>query len=82
MYGFWQLVGFRSPLLAVGIGFLTGLFAKKLAKGSDDRLGLASGASAMAAVVGTLYWMYGTFPYLSIISVIVSVSVAYRIASN
>jgi hypothetical protein len=32
-------------------------------------------------VVGTLYLMYGEFPMFNIISVIVSVSVAYRIAS-
>jgi hypothetical protein len=75
-------VGFRFPLLGVGIGFLTGLFAKKLAKGPDDRLGFAAGALAMAAVVGTLYLMYGTFPMLSIVSVILSASVAYRLASN
>ena len=37
---------------------------------------------AMTAVVGTLYLMYGTFPYLSIISVVLSASVAYRTASN
>lgn len=82
MYGFWQMVGFRFPLLGIGIGLLTGVFAKKLAKGPDDRLGFASGALAMAAVVGTLYLMYGTFPVLSIVSVILSASVAYRIASN
>ena len=81
MYGFYAMVGFRFPLLGVGIGFLTGLLAKKFAKGPDDRLGFASGALAMAAVVGTLYLMYGTFPYLSIISVILSASIAYRIAS-
>jgi hypothetical protein len=82
MYGFYAMVGFRFPLLGVGIGFLTGLFAKKLAKGPDDRLGFAAGALAMAAVVGTLYLMYGTFPMLSIVSVILSASVAYRLASN
>jgi hypothetical protein len=36
----------------------------------------------MLAVVGTLYLMYGTFPIISIISVVVSVSLAYRIASG
>jgi hypothetical protein len=82
MYGFYALAQFRFPLLGVGIGFLTGLCAKKFNKGPDDRLGFASGALAMASVVGTLYWMYGTFPYLSIISVILSASVAYRMASN
>jgi len=32
--------------------------------------------------VGTLYLMYGEFPIVSIISVVVSVSVAYRISSG
>ena len=66
----------------MGIGFLTGILAKKFNKGPEDRLGLAAGALSMVAVVGTLYLMYGTFPYLSIVSVILSASVAYRLASN
>ena len=82
MYAFYAMSGFRFPLLGVGIGFVTGLIAKKLNNGPDDRLGLASGALAMGAVVGTLYLMYGTFPPFSIISVILSASVAYRLASN
>jgi hypothetical protein len=32
--------------------------------------------------VGTLFLMYGTFPIISIISCVVSASVAYRIASR
>jgi len=82
MYGFYEMTGFRFPLLGVGIGFLTGLLAKKFNKGPDDRVGFAAGALSMAAVVGTLYLMYGTFPMLSIVSVILSASVAYRLASN
>jgi hypothetical protein len=82
MYGFYAMTHLRFPLLGVGIGFFTAFLAKKLAKGPDDRLGFASGALAMGAVVGTLYLMYGTFPYLSIISVVLSASVAYRLASN
>jgi hypothetical protein len=82
MYGFYAMIGFRFPLLGVGIGYLTGFLSKKFNKGPDDRLGFAAGALSMAAVVGTLYLMYGTFPVLSIISVILSASVAYRMASN
>ena len=37
MYGFYALAQFRFPLLGVGIGFLTGLCAKKFNKGPDDR---------------------------------------------
>jgi hypothetical protein len=82
MYGFYEWAGFRFPLLGVGIGVLTGLGAKLLYKGTASSLGIISGAVALVAVVGTLYLMYGTFPMLSIISVAVSVSMAYRISSG
>jgi len=82
MFGFYALAGFRFPLLGVGIGVLTGFFAKLLNKGGDSNLGYVSGGIALAAVVATLFLMYGSFPMISIISVVVSVSVAYRIAAN
>jgi hypothetical protein len=82
MYGFFLLVGFRFPLLGVGIGFLTGLGAKLLGRGTESTLGAITGVIALIAVVGTLYLMYGEFPIMSIISVAVSVSVAYRISSG
>lgn len=82
MFAFYALAGFRFPLLGVGIGFLTGLAAKWLYKGGDTTLGVISGGIALAAVISTLYLMYGEFPMMSIISVIVSASVAYRIASS
>jgi len=82
MYGFYELAGFRFPLLGVGIGVLTGYGAKILYKGTDSTLGYISGGIALAAVVGTLFLMYGEFPIISIISVVVSVSVAYRISSG
>jgi hypothetical protein len=81
MYGFYALTGFRFPLLGTGIGILSGLAGRWLNKGGDDRLGFAAGALSLAAVVLTLFLMYGMFPYLSVISAVVSVSVAYRIAS-
>ncbi|PWU18376.1 MAG: hypothetical protein C5B50_09315 [Verrucomicrobia bacterium] len=82
MYAFYKLAGFRFPLLGVGIGILTGFFAKLLAKGGDETLGYICGGIAAPAVVGTLYLMYGEFPIISIISVVVSVSMAYKIASS
>jgi len=82
MYGFYEWAGFRFPLIGIGIGVLTGFGAKLLYKGTDNTLGIISGAIALVAVVGTLYLMYGTFPIISIISVAVSVSVAYRISSG
>lgn len=81
MYAFFEYAGFRFPLVGVGIGVLTGLGAKLLGRGTDSTLGYISGAIALVAVVGTLFLMYGTFPVISIISVAVSVSMAYRISS-
>lgn len=82
MYGFFKLTDFRFPLLGVGIGALTGYGAKLLYKGTDHTLGIVSGALAMVAVVGTLFLIYHDFPPLNIISVVVSISVAYRIAAR
>lgn len=81
MFGFYKMTDFRFPLLGVGIGVLTGYGAKLLYKGTDNTLGMIAGAIALVAVVGTLYLMYGEFPPMNIISAIVSVSMAYRIAS-
>ena len=81
MFGFYSFAGFRFPLLGVGIGALTGYGAKLLFKGTDTVLGYISGTIALIAVVGTLFLMYGEFPMVSIISVIISVSVAWRISS-
>ncbi len=82
MIGFAKATGFRFPLLGVGIGALTGYGAKLLFKGSDNTLAIISGGIALVSVVGTLLVIYGDFPPINIISVIVSVSVAYRIAAR
>ena len=82
MFGFYALAGFKFPLLGVGIGILTGFCAKAFNKGGDTSLGFISSAIALVAVVATLFLMYGAFPLMSIISVVVSATVAYRIASS
>ncbi len=82
MFGFYALAGFRFPLLGVGIGVLTGYGAKTLFKGTDTTLGYISGAIALGAVVASLYLMYGEFPIMSIVSVIISAGMAYRISSS
>jgi hypothetical protein len=82
MFGFFLATGFRFPLMGCGTGLLTGLGAKWLNRGADEKLGMISAGIAMVAVIGTLYLMYHEFPILSIISVVVSMSVAYRIASD
>jgi hypothetical protein len=82
LYGFYAFVGFRFPLLGVGIGVLTGLGAKVLARGTDNSLGGICAVIALVSVVGALYLMYGGFPIVSIISVLISASMAFRVASG
>jgi hypothetical protein len=82
MYAFFQWAGFRFPLLGVGTGLLTGFGGKMLARGTDIALGVICSAIAAVAVVASLYLMYGEFPMISIISVIVTASVAYRVSSG
>ena len=82
MYGFFEWAGFRFPLLGVGIGVLTGFGSKLGYKGTSNVMGIISGGIALVTVVGTLFLMYGEFPVISIISVVVSISMAYRIAAN
>ena len=83
MYGFYAVTNVRFPLLGVGTGFLTGFAAKRLFKGSDHTLGIISAGAAMLGVLGALLLMYGLdFSPLNIISVMVSASVAYKVASR
>ena len=82
MFAFFTFAGFRFPLLGVGIGILTALGARLLYKGGDSTLALIASAIALTAVVTTLYLMYGEFPIVSIVSVVVSATLSYRIAAK
>jgi hypothetical protein len=81
MYAFYALADLRFPLMGTGIGLLTGLGARIFYRGTDNALGAISGGIAAVSVVGTLYMMYGEFPIISIITVLVSISFAYRLAA-
>ena len=80
MYAFFSLTGFRFPLLGTGIGALTGLGARMLYKGTDLTLGVIAGSVALLATAGALYLMFGEIQAMYILSMIVSVSIAYKIA--
>jgi len=82
MFGFSALAGFRFPLFGVAIGALSGLGARVLSRGTDLTLGAITAVIAAVAVFGSLYVLFGEFAILNLISVVVSVSVAYRIASG
>ena len=80
MYGFFALTDFRFPLMGTCIGLLTGLGARLLARGTDMTLGAIAGAIALLATGGALYFMFGDVAATFIISMIVSVAFAYKIA--
>lgn len=83
MYGFYATTGLRFPLLGCGTGLLSGLAARWLFKGTDHSLGIISAGSAVLGVLGALVLMYGVdFSPLNIISIVVSASVAYKIATR
>jgi hypothetical protein len=81
MYFLSYKLGFRFPLLGCAIGFATGGIAKLMAKGEDSALGAVSAGLAVVATAATLWMIYGEFPIICIISVVVSASVAFRTAS-
>jgi hypothetical protein len=81
MYGLFLWADFRFPFMGTGIGVLTGLGARILARGTNAKLGAIAGAMACLATGGTLYLMLGGFTVAFIISMIVSVSFAFKIAS-
>jgi hypothetical protein len=80
MYAFFIWANFRFPLMGTGIGALAGLGARLLYKGTDMTLGIIAGCVALLATAGSLYLMYGDVAGLFIISMVVSVSLAYKIA--
>ncbi|HEV2454484.1 MAG TPA: hypothetical protein VGY98_09490 [Verrucomicrobiae bacterium] len=83
MYGFYVATGVRFPLLGVGTGLLTGFGARWLFKGTDHTLGIICAGAAMLGVLGALVMIYGIdFSPLNIVSVVVSASVAYKIATR
>jgi hypothetical protein len=82
MYGFFELAGFRFPLMGVGIGALAGYGARLLGRGTDTTLGVIAAGLALAANGGTLYFMFGDFVFVYVISLAVGAWFAYRIASG
>jgi hypothetical protein len=80
MIGFRIWADFRFPWMGTGIGVLTGLGARILAKGTDAALGAIAGAIAFMATAGTLYLIVGDIAALFFVSMAVSVYFAYKIA--
>lgn len=82
IYGFFLWAHFRFPLTGTIIGLLSGFGARTLARGTDTILGVVAGVFALASVVGVFFLIYGDFFILGIISMVICVGIAYRIASG
>ena len=82
LYGFFKWTGFRFPLTGTIIGALAGYGAKTLARGTDTVLGAIAGAIALVFVVGFFMLMYGDFFMFGIVSIVICVGFAYKIASG
>jgi hypothetical protein len=80
-YWFLSATGFRLPFIGLITGLLAGYGGKWLCRGTDSNLGIAAGVLAFIGVAGTLA-ATGMFTLFSIISLFVTVRVAYRIASG
>jgi hypothetical protein len=80
MYAFFLWAEFRFPLMGTCIGALSGLGARLLARGTDMTLGIIAGVIALVSTAATLYLMFGDLATMFIISMVVSVFFAYRIA--
>jgi hypothetical protein len=81
LYALSVSLGFKVPLFGTITGLLTGLGGRMLYRGTDSSLGAICAVISLAAVTGTLYLMFGDFMVFSIISIVVSASIAWRVAS-
>lgn len=82
VYGFFLFAHFRFPLSGTAIGLLAGYGARMLARGTDTTLGFVASGISLAVIVGVFYMMYGEFFLFGIVSIVVCVGFAYRIASG
>ena len=80
-YWFTSATGIRLPFIGLVTGFLAAMGGRLLCRGTDGKLGVAAAVFAFIGVSGTLV-ATDMFSIFSIISLFVSVSVAYRTASG
>ncbi|MGA3267765.1 MAG: hypothetical protein ABSE16_13185 [Verrucomicrobiota bacterium] len=80
-YGFFAVTGFRFPLMGAAIGILCGLGAKLLAGRTHAAMSALAAAFAFAANGATLFLIFGEFPPVYVLSLIIGAGFAYRMAS-
>ena len=82
LLAFDYFAGFRFPLTGVVVGALSGYLGRLLGKGGNSTLGIVSAVVSAAAVSATLFGIYGQIPPITIISIVIGTSFAWRIASK
>lgn len=82
LLAFDHFAGFRFPLTGVVVGALSGYLGRLLGKGGNSSLGMVSAVVSAAAISATLYLIYGEIPTITIISIVIGTSFAWRIASK
>ena len=82
LLAFDHFAGFRFPLTGVVVGALSGYLGRLLGKGGNTTLGIVSAVVSAAAVSATLFLIYGEIPPITIISIVIGTSFAWRIASK
>jgi len=82
LFGLSIAIGFKFPLFGTITGALSGFGARTMYKGTDSTLGAVSAVISVVVTSGTMFLLFGGDMGLSsVISIIVSASVAWRIAS-
>lgn len=81
MFTLYKFVGFVFPVVGISIGALAGFGARLLYKGTDMTLGVFAGIIALIATGGVFLLLFGIFAIMNVISLMISVSVAYKLAS-
>ena len=82
LLAFDHFAGFRFPLTGVVVGALSGYLGRLLGKGGNSTVGVVSAIVSAAAVSATLFMIYGEIPPITIISIVIGTSFAWRIASK
>ncbi len=75
-------IGFRFPLFGVITGYLTGIGARTMARGTDNSLGVVASVIAFLAVSASFFILFGELSIFNIISLIMAVASAWRVASG
>lgn len=80
LFGCQMAVGLVMPVFGLAIGLLSGYGARLLYKGTDVTLGVVSAVVTLCATGVTFLILFGLGAIMSIMVLMVTVGVAYKIA--